>query len=410
MPSGGFFAGSRVRGGAPVRTLPQCGACGLHKRCRSPKMPVFGEGGKRVLVVGDSPSQDDDKQGTPFSGSAGKYLRREFNKFGGNLDRDAWLINALACATPKGRTPTNAEVVYCRPTVTKVIRELKPDIIIPMGASAVNAVLGTVWGESTGAMERWAGWVIPSQDLNAWVCPTWHPDHLAREDDEILHRQFRDHLTSALASPGVPWPAGPPRWADNVLRVTDVVEAASWLRYAAKRQTGAIAWDYETNMLKPDNDDARIVSCSVAWGRRGPERCIAFPWHGEAITAMGELLRSPIPKIASNLKFEDRWTRKEFGHRVRAWAWDTMLAAHVADNRPAITSVKFQAFVRCGAPVWNDKIEPFLKSKGDEQVNSILREIDMNDLLLYNGLDAWLEFMVAVDQCNELGAPLPWPV
>jgi len=193
-----------------------------------------------------------------------------------------------------------------------------------------------------------------------------------------------------------------------VRQVLDPAKAAKWLRQAATRTTGAVAWDYETNMLKPDGPDARIVSCAIAWGRTEPERCIAYPWHGEAIQATGELIRSPIPKIASNLKFEDRWTRKEFGHHVRGWAWDTMLAAHVLHNRPAITSVKFQAFVRLGMPVWNDKTERFLKSKGDAGVNQILREIEIGDLLLYNGLDALIEFRVAIDQMRELEHPIPW--
>lgn len=404
----GFFAGSTVAQAPPTRTLPQCGACGLYKACLTPKMSVIGYGARRVLIVGAAPGKEEDAAGRPFEGKAGKLLRRVLRSLDFELNADAWATNALICTTPKGRTPTSAEVGYCRPNLAREIKELKPDIIIPLGQPAVAAVVGQIWKEDVGPMRRWAGWRIPCQGLNAWVCPTWHPAELLKEDDRVLDRQFKDHLRTALAFPGQPWPDGPPGWPGDVLRVYDPDAAAAWLRYVAAHKTGAVAWDYETNMLKPDGPDARIVSCSVAWGRRGPEECIAFPWHGVAIKAMGELLRSPVPKIASNLKFEDRWTRKEFGHRVRAWAWDTMLAAHVCDNRQAITSVKFQAFVRLGVPVWNSAIEPFLKTKGDDTVNAILREIDIKDLLLYNGLDALLEFRVATHQIAELGYPLPW--
>lgn len=410
MANRGFFAGSTVTAAAPQRALPACGACRLNAKCKSPKIGVHGKGANGILIIGDAPSKDDDRRGQHWTGSAAKRLTRELKRNDVKL-KDCWTMNALACYPKNGRQPTSAEVGYCRPNVAKVIRELKPQLIIPMSAAAVNSVLGPVWGSDVGPMARWAGWRIPSQDLNAWVCPTWHPHHLEKEDDPVLEAQFKDHIFEALvvAAHGAPWPAGPPNWADNVRHVTDPRKAAEWLHKCAKRRTGAIAWDYETNMLKPDGPDARIISCAVAYGHTDPERCIAFPWHGEAIEAMGDLLCSPIPKIASNLKFEDRWTRKAFGHRVRGWGWDTMLAAHVLDNRPAITSVKFQAFVRHGAPVWNDKIEPFLKTKGDDRVNAILEQIEMPDLLRYNGLDAWLEFMVAVDQIQELGAPLPWP-
>jgi hypothetical protein len=342
-------------------------------------MPVTGKGARNVLFVAEAPGEEEDKVGVQLVGNAGKRLRR---------------------------------VLYSLrfPNISKAIRDLKPMVIIPMGASAVTSVIGPVWREDTGSMGRWAGWNIPCNKLNAWVCPTWHPSYILRENDKVLDRQFKEHLRDAISHTCHPWPTGAPNWLAAVQRVTDPARAAEWIRKAAHVRTGAVAWDYETNMLKPDGSDARIVSCAVAWGRRKPERCIAFPWHGPSIKAMGELLRSPIPKIASNLKFEDRWTRKEFGHRVRAWAWDTMIAAHVCDNRPGITSVKFQAFVRLGVPVWNDKIDPFLKAKGDSAVNRILEEIDLMDLLLYNGMDALMEFKVAVDQIRELDHPWPWLV
>lgn len=406
----GFFAGSQVTQAAPTRSLPQCGACGLLQVCDSPKMPTAGKGARSVLFVGEAPGATEDERGRPFVGKAGQRLRKVLRSVKFDLDEDGWATNALICRPPKNRTPTSAEVVYCRPNLTRTIKDLKPNVIVPLGGAAVSAVLGPVWGEDTGGVGRWAGWRIPSQDLNAWVCPTWHPSYILREDDGVLDAQFKRHLREATSLEGPPWPDGVPRWAADVRRTTNAAQAARWLRGVAGAATGAVAWDYETNMLKPDGPDARIVSCAVAWGRTTPERCFAFPWHGEAREAMGELIRSPVPKIASNLKFEDRWTRAYFGHRVRAWAWDTMLAAHVADNRPGITSVKFQAFVRLGVPVWNEKIEPFLKTRGDATMNEILREIKIDDLLLYNGLDASLEFRVAVDQARELGHPLPWRV
>jgi len=408
MARKGFFEGSRVAAAPPARTLPQCGACGLHHGCNTPKMAVSGAGGERVLFLATAPDEIDDEKGFHFNNKAGQYLRRVLSTLGFNLDEDGWKTNALICYPPNYRKPTTAEIEYCRPNLTRVIKKLKPTTIIPLGGPAVAAVLGPIWQDDIGPVSRWVGWRIPCRAYNAWVCPTWYPSNTLREEDPVLDRQFKNHLAAAVALPGPPWPKGVPEPADMVRRVADPAVATRWLNRCATAKDGAIAWDFETNMLKPDSEDARIVSCAVAWGRRGPERCIAFPWHGEAITAMSALLVSPIPKIASNLKFEDRWCRKAFGHRVRAWAWDTMLAAHVADNRPGITSVKFQAFVRFGVPVWNERVEPYLKTKGDEKMNAILREIDIMDLLLYNGLDALLEFRVACDQISELGYPWPW--
>lgn len=404
----GFFAGSAIARTPPQRTIPQCGACGLCKGCRSPKMPPTGNGGRRVLFVAEAPGEDEDRKGVQLIGNAGQRLRKTLKRLGFDLDRDAWKTNAILCRPPKNRTPTSAEIVYCRPNINKVLEECKPHVIVPMGKPAVQSILGPIWKEDVDKIGRWTGWGIPCQELNAWVCPTYHPSYILREDDVVLDRLFEKHLKAAIRHDSQPWPNGVPHWENDVDIVLDSDKAARWLRHCAKMQTGAIAWDFETNMLKPDGPDARIVSCSVAWGRHKPERCIAFLWQGEAVPAMGELLRSRVPKIASNLKFECRWARKAFGHRVRQWVWDTMLAAHVLDNRPGITSVKFQALVRLGVPTWNDHIEPFLKTKKDEKVNQILRQIDTRDLLLYNGLDALLEFRVAYDQIQTLNRPLPW--
>lgn len=408
----GFFAGSKIRKEAPARSIPQCGACGLHKKCTHPKMEVYGMGARRILIVGERPTTEEDAEGLHFMDKPNRYLKGILRGLGVNVETDTWKTNAIICRPPgKPRGPTNQEIVQCRPNIMKAIKELKPNVIIPLGSAAVSAVIGGVWKEGTGPMLRWAGWTIPCQVSNAWVCPTWAPSFVMKQDDPVITKQFQDHLKQACAlSEQMPWPEGKPNWEKGIKKVFDPVKAAAWLRKAVARKDGAIAWDYETNMLKPDGPDARIVSCAVAWGREEPEQCIAFPWHGEAVTAMQELLKSPIPKIASNLKFEDRWTRKEFGHRVKGWAWDTMLAAHVLDNRPGITSVKFQSYIHLGTPVWNANIEPFLKSKGDETTNAIFSEIDINDLLLYNGLDALLEFKVAVKQIRKLDCAIPWRI
>ena len=409
-PNKGFFTGSQVRQQSPAKTLPQCGVCGLYKKCNSPKMPIAGRGGSGVLLVTEAPDEAEDTRGVQLAGKTGQQIRKILKRLRFDIDEGAWKTNAVVCHPPKNRKATSSEIVFCRPNLTRTIKSLNPAVIVPMGAAAIAGVLGTLWHGNLGGVERWVGWNIPSQDLNAWVCPTWHPSDAIASEEPIRSRQFRDHLATAIAHTHRPWPTGRPQWAAGVRRVTCPAKATQWLRNATGADCGAVAWDYETNMLKPDGPDAQIVSCAVAWGRKEPERCIAFPWHGEVIPAMGALLRSPIPKIASNLKFEDRWTRKAFGHRVRGWVWDTMLAAHVLENRPGITSVKFQSFVRLGVPVWNDHIEPFLKTKGDARVNAILREISINDLLLYNGLDALLEFRVATEQIKAMGYPLPWRI
>jgi hypothetical protein len=90
------------------------------------------------------------------------------------------------------------------------------------------------------------------------------------------------------------------------------------------------------------------------------------------------------------------------GHPVSNWAWDTMLAAHIYNNQPDITSVKFQAYVLLGVPGYESALEGKLKAKGGNKQNHI-DEIHPYDLLLYCGVDSLVEHRVGTKQKELLG-------
>ena len=119
---------------------------------------------------------------------------------------------------------------------------------------------------------------------------------------------------------------------------------------------------------------------------------------------MGELLKSPVPKIGWNLKFEEWWTEAEFGFTVNNWIHDGMEATHVLDNRHNITGLKFQAFVQLGQDNYAKHIEPFLEAEGGNDLNQIDR-IDLPDLLLYCGLDSLFERKISSMQRGRLNLP-----
>ena len=399
----GFFPTSTLDSKAPASLIPKCGACGLHKKCKSPKLKPVGRGSKKILIISESPSDNDDLHGRFLSKSNSSLpLESALRDHGFNLLNDCWLTGSLICNTD-GETPSTDQLEYCRPNLIKTIKELDPDVIIPMGAAAIGSLLPHIWKENIGTVNRWMGWKIPCQTLNAWICPTYSPNyiHHAIKDDlqkaKPLKIHFNQHIQNALELDGKPW-NHVPDYRSEITIVQEPGKAANQIRKMIQRG-GMVSFDYETDRIKPDHKESRIVSCSVCWEGK---RTIAFPWHGEAIKAMRELLRSPLPKIGCNLKFEDRWTRKILGHRVRNWYWDTMLAAHVLDNRPGITSIKFQSFVLLGQSSYDDHIKRFLKGLPGEESNQI-DQIDVNDLLLYNGLDSLLQFKVGIKQMELMG-------
>lgn len=361
-------------------------------------MPVSGKGARKILIVGEVPGAEEDKRGRAFVGPPGEILKQTLYDFGVDLYEDCWITNALICRPPNNRDPSGDEIEHCRPNLFNTLNELKPELIIPLGRFGITALMGMVWKDDVGQGHRWLGWRIPCQKLNAWICPTWHPAFILRklERQDVECVLWKQHLEAACELRGRPWEQVP-EYSKQVKRVIDTTLAAGFIDGFIDRGRPA-AWDYETNMLKPDHADARIVSCSISDG----ETTIAYPWTERTAQATKRFILSPVPKIASNLKFEDRWTQALLDTRVAAWEWDTMIAGHIHDNRKDITSIKFQSFVHLGAEDYTYHISRFLQAKTSYEKNKI-DEISINDLLLYNGLDSLLEFLVAKKQKELLG-------
>jgi len=266
-----------------------------------------------------------------------------------------------------------------------------------MGAIACKSLLGLVWGNDVGKISRWGGYCIPCQEPNAWIVPTFHPSFIMRMGDRVYDRIFNKHLKLAISKiKSKPWKELP-NYESEVEIIMNPAKAARIIRHWIKENQRPIAFDYEANCLKPEHDKAKLYACSISNGNS----TIAYPWEGEAIEATDLLTKSKLPKIASNIKFEDRWTRVKLGHPVKHWLWDTMIAAHVIDNSPEVTGIEFQAFVLLGMKPYKQNTEQLLKSKRGSQLNRI-HQIDLRDLLLRNGLDSLAEYKVAMKQMKIL--------
>ncbi len=398
----GFFPASTSKQSVSL-SIPHCGACGLFQSCDSPKMTVTGKGLKGILLLGECPGFDEDQQNQQFVGKAGQTLRSIARKFGIDIDRDCWKTNALICRPKdddgKNRTPTSDEISYCRPNLNNTIAELNPRIIIPMGAVAVKSLLGPLWKEDTGTISKWVGWKVPLQKLNTWICPTYHPSFLNHSEDKgegpAIKLAFEKHLKSAFQLEDRPWDTVPDyKKQIQIVMSSTVAEDMIWKLISSRK---AFAWDLESNFLKPDKEEAEIISCAISIG----EYTFSFPWIGVAIEAMGKLLESSNPKIGWNMKHEHRWIKSKLGIEVINWKHDGMLSTHHLDNRAGICSLGFQSFVRLGMEPYDTHIKPYLQSVDDSGRNRI-RELSMDDVLKYNGLDALLTYKLAKIQREEM--------
>jgi uracil-DNA glycosylase len=158
------------------RMVEGCTKCGLAKTRKS---VVFGEGSDhaRLLFVGEAPGEEEDLQGRPFVGRAGKLLDQMIASIGLNR-ADVYICNVLKCRPPRNRDPETPEVEACRPYLSAQIEAIKPTIICTLGKHAYNTLLGV-----DERITRIRGKLTTYHGIS--LLPTYHPSFLLRNPDAM---------------------------------------------------------------------------------------------------------------------------------------------------------------------------------------------------------------------------------
>ncbi len=158
-------------------TVAGCRACGL---CESRQHTVFGVGNERAhwMIVGEAPGEQEDAQGEPFVGAAGKLLDNMLRSLGlsredGPPERQVYIANTLKCRPPRNRNPEPGELAQCEPYLQRQIELIQPRVILAMGRFAVQQLL-----QSQEAIGRLRGRVHRYQGVPLIV--TYHPAYLLR--------------------------------------------------------------------------------------------------------------------------------------------------------------------------------------------------------------------------------------
>ncbi len=404
----GFFNNIRTeKKSNAISSYTSCGACGLHKKCTSPKMKPYGLGEKGILIIGDAPSSGEDKKGIAMGGDPAKYLANVLKRYGVDMYVDCIKINSIFCYTGYDHDGGSQYVNYCRPAVWKYINDLKPKMIILLGNNALLSFLGHRWQERLGGIKRWRGFAIPDRDSNCWVCPTFHPAFVINNSEKqpMIEKKFKEDIKQAIQHVRKNIPAS----VDDrkLIEVLEGKELYKRLMSVGKSELSEIAIDFETTGLKPDRKGHQIVTCAIA---EDEKTCFAFktPTDKRTLVQLFRLLENPaVRKVMANMKFECSWAKVIWGVDIQGLVWDTMQAAHILDNRggnekkeAGVTGLKFQVYVNFGVVDYNSGVGSFLKSKEDNKLyganafNNIL-EANMEEVLIYNGLDSLYELRLA---------------
>ena len=178
------------------KEIAQCKNCLLHKT-RTQVVPGQGAARPEILFVGEAPGADEDARGIPFCGRAGHLLTRMIEAMG--LTREEVFIgNILKCRPPENRKPLPDEMETCLPFLKQQIVELQPNVIIAMGKTAVEGLVGL---HKTGITKLRGQWLsFEGIDL----MPTFHPAYLLRSPSK--KREVWEDLQTVLRHLGRPIP------------------------------------------------------------------------------------------------------------------------------------------------------------------------------------------------------------
>ena len=145
--------------------------CELKKGARN---LVFSDGvpGARVMIIGEAPGRDEDREGIPFVGVAGRLLDRMLAAIGLDRESSVYITNVLPWRPPQNRDPKPEEIAMMRPFLERHVALAKPDFVVLMGNISCDAVLGR-----RGITRLRGQWVTA---LDKPVLPMVHPAYLLR--------------------------------------------------------------------------------------------------------------------------------------------------------------------------------------------------------------------------------------
>lgn len=156
--------------------------CALKKTAKN---TVFSDGvaGAEVMIVGEAPGQDEDRQGKPFVGRSGQLLDKMLAAIGLSRATNVYIANVVAWRPPGNRTPSPDEIALCRPFIARQIELAAPKVLLFVGNSSAKTLLDTDTG-ITRLRGKWHdyqadGLVIPA-------LPLLHPAYILRRPEAKL--------------------------------------------------------------------------------------------------------------------------------------------------------------------------------------------------------------------------------
>jgi len=375
---------------------PDCNKCKLDKNSSHPKIGISGEGKRKILIIGEFSSEEEDAYGNAFVGETAFFLKKKLQLSNIILQRDCWKVNAVACK-PTKVIPSHTQIQCCYPKIQKLIMELQPKTILLCGSIAITSLLGKDFSDRS--VNRWRMYCIPDEKFKCNIVPIHHPGFILGNKRDINAKSQYKRDMQLVGNTLFEKPYKPRLDYESFVTIlTDFTKVKTLLQRIIKRKP-KIAYDYETTGLKPYRKGHKIVTIGIAVSET---KAFAFPFNYKDFWTLKEfeiikklwvkiLKNKYIDKITHNWKYEAAWSMELLKVKPKCH-FDTMMGVHILDNRSKSTALKFQTFINFGVRPYDKNIKPFLQAKNGE-FNTI-EKAPFKDLLTYNGLDCIFAFML----------------
>ena len=158
----------------------ECNNCNKCKLCNNRHNVVIGTGNKnaKIMFIGEGPGADEDIQGIPFVGKAGKLMDKAFEGVGIKRE-EVYIANIVKCRPPNNRNPEYEEADSCKEYLDSQIKLINPKIIVLLGSVALKNILGKEYG-ITSSRGKW----IEKDGIK--YLPTFHPAALLRDESKKI--------------------------------------------------------------------------------------------------------------------------------------------------------------------------------------------------------------------------------
>ncbi len=157
--------------------VEQCTKCRLSST-RTHTVPGEGSCNAGLMFIGEAPGYDEDQQGRPFVGRAGKLLTDIINAMGMQRE-DVFIANVIKCRPPENRDPSDDEISECSPYLFNQIDIIKPKVIVTLGRHSTTTILGL---HTTVKISELRGNFFHYKGIK--VMPTFHPAYLLRNEKD----------------------------------------------------------------------------------------------------------------------------------------------------------------------------------------------------------------------------------